>query len=142
MDRKIITLLLGLLLFSSFLTGCAGTYKVEAAHVFDDVPDESTWGHAIQVLGYQGYVCGKRDRQFIPDATVNRAEMAVLLVRAKYGPDFVPESESVLWCQVWIDIAVADGLMSPDVDPTAPATRADVVALMWLMTQDARESSR
>ena len=135
MDRRIIALLFSFLLFSSILTGCSEILDVEAAHVFDDVPDDCTWGHAVQVLGVKGYVCGKGEFVFDPEATINRAEMAVLLVRAKYGPDYVLESISEPWCKCWIDKAVADGLMSPVADPMAPATRADVTTLMWLMGQ-------
>lgn len=135
MDRRIIVLLFSFLIISSVLTGCAAILDVKAVHVFDDVPDDSIWGHAIQDLGYEGYVSGKMERSFVPDAAVNRAEMAVLLVRAKYGPDYVPESTSVSWSECWIDKAVSGGLMSAVKDPAAPATRADVVTLMWLMSQ-------
>jgi len=134
-DRSIIALIFSFLIISSVLTGCSETLDVEAAHVFDDVPDDCTWGHAIQVLGCKGYVCGKEENTFDPQATISRAEMAVLLVRAKFGPEYVPEATSNPWCQCWIDKAVAEELMSPVGDPTVPATRADVTTLMWLMGQ-------
>jgi hypothetical protein len=134
-DRRIVFFLISFLLISNFLTACSGPLHVEAAHVFDDVPDESTWGNAVQVLGYEGYVSGKDEHNFHPEAIMNRAEIAVLLLRGKYGPEFMPESRSEPWFECWVDQAVDEGLMSPVEDPTEPATRADVVTLMWLMSQ-------
>lgn len=138
MDRQILIPLSIFLLLISLFTGCSGPKDDEVAHVFNDVPDDATWGHAVQVLGKWGYICGNGEGTFNPDATLSRAEMAVLLMKAKYGPDFMPEYTSGAWWGCWVDCAVADGLMKPVSNPNAPATRADVVTLMWLMTQEAR----
>ena len=134
MGRRMV-LLPVLLLFTIVLTACSQPTEMITFHVFDDVPDDVLWGHAIQTLGTKGYMSGKAEGFFDPDASLNRAEIAVLLVRAKLGPEFTPDPSPGSWCKCWIDEAVAQGLMSPVTDPLVPATRADVATLMWLMTQ-------
>lgn len=135
MDRRLALITVIALLISSLLTACSQSVDAEAAHVFDDIPDDSPWGHAVQEIGSDGYMCGKSKGKFDPQATLSRAEVAVLLVKAMHGPDYSPDAMSGAWWECWIECAVKDGLMEPVSDPQSPATRADVATLMWLMSQ-------
>lgn len=70
-------------------------------------------------------------RQFCPDATVTRAQMAVFLLRVKYGAGYVPPAATGdvfndvagHWAQAWIEQMYRDGLTSGCVTSSDPATR-------------------
>ncbi len=103
---------------------------------FVDVQGDAVWARAIRDLSVQGYVRGRGDNRFEPEAGITEAEMSVLLLRASHGPDYLPPSSGGEWWQDWNRAASAEGLMAVIQDPDAPATRAEVATLMWLAMSD------
>lgn len=100
---------------------------------FADVSGDAVWGRAVSDMARRGFVHGTGAGFFAPDEGASRAEMAVLLLRAAHGPSFSPAVVPGDWWEPWVREAQAEGFMVDVDEPTAPATRADVVVLMWLM---------
>ncbi|NIS82723.1 MAG: hypothetical protein GTO14_21555 [Anaerolineales bacterium] len=97
------------------------------------MPRSEVWGEAIYSVCDEGYFVGRDDDHFDPHSHLTRAEAAVLMIRAQHGSDFKPAGTFEEWWMPWVQAAVAHGFMSEPIDPSAPATRADVATLLWLM---------
>jgi hypothetical protein len=110
---------------------------------FNDVPYSHWAREPIEYLAGKGYLAGCKavPPEFCPDASLTRAELALLLVKSVRGPDYVPEpAKRHLFGDVlpdaqeegWILAAWGDGLVRPcGAQPLAfcpgePATRSDV----------------
>jgi hypothetical protein len=102
---------------------------------FRDIPSGTLWGGAVTEMTAQGYFHGKSEGVFAPFDGASRAEMAVLLLRAAHGADYNPGPARSQWWEPWCHEAEAEGLMASVSDADAPATRADVAVLMWLMAR-------
>ena len=112
---------------------------------FTDVPTDLNSCAAIEDLRREGWVVGVGNNEYKPYDTVTRAQMAVLIVRAKYGvhvtptplTGMAPDVPTDYWGAKWISVAVKEELMDLYEDgnfyPRNPATRADVAVLIWLM---------
>lgn len=112
---------------------------------FTDVPEELNSFEAIEGLRLEGWVVGVGNNEYKPFDAVTRAQMAVLIVRAKNGVHISPTSldgvapdvPADYWGAKWIAIALEQELMDlyPDGNfyPRNPATRADVAVLIWLL---------
>jgi hypothetical protein len=137
MNRYIVSLLV---LVSIFLLGSSTALpgSTSATHPgFVDVQGNAVWAHAVQDLAQQGFVRGRAENRFEPEAAITEAEMSVLLLRASHGPDYLPPSQGGEWWQDWNREAALEGLMREIQQPDLPATRAEVATLMWLsMTPD------
>ena len=72
---------------------------------FDDVPPESPLYPFVEGALHAGITAGCGTGAFCPSAPVTRAQMAVFLLRSRWGPTFVPPT--------------ATGLVFTDVPPTA-----------------------
>jgi hypothetical protein len=84
--------------------------------------------------------CGNGN--FCPDATVTRAQMAVFLLRAKYGPSYMPPPASGLfadvpadyWAAAWVEGLAAEGITSGcsagNFCPESPVTRAQMAVFL------------
>ena len=113
--------------------------------MFSDVSPSLNSYEAIKDLKEAGWVVGVGNNEYKPFDTVTRAQMAVLIVRAKYGVHVAPLSPSgtipdvpiSYWGAKWIECATNDGLMDlyPDGNfyPRNAATRADVAVLVYLI---------
>ena len=87
--------------------------------VFTDVP-ASHWAAAwIEQFAADGITSGCAPSQFCPDALVNRAEMAVFLLRAKHGAAYTPppatgtvftDVPASYWAAAWIERLAAEGI--------------------------------
>ena len=58
--------------------------------LFSDVPADAFAAAWIEQLAAEGITSGCGGGAFCPDAALTRAEAAVLLLRAKHGPDYTP----------------------------------------------------
>ncbi len=67
------------LLFLGILLGSSAAFA--ASRVFSDVPEDAWYAKAVISLSEKGIVNGYPDGTFGPTATVNRAELAVMLDR-------------------------------------------------------------
>ncbi len=115
---------------------------------FIDVDSDRNTFEAIDGLRKEGWIVGRTSSppMFFPDATITRAEMAVLIVRADGVPvsplsptGTIPDVPMDLWSAAWIEYAVHTGLMDlvqGSFFPDMPPTRADVASLMWLLLQE------
>ncbi len=92
-----------------------------AANPIPDVPcTDSDWGYIRKFMA-DGYSSGCTPQgHFCPDSPVTRAQLAVLLVRGRYGPGFVPPPATGRFNDVppsdpfapWIEKLAADGVTS------------------------------
>ncbi len=59
---------------------------------FEDVPPDHPAYEAVQRLSQEGFLsgCASDPPRFCPDTPLNRAQMAVFLLRGIYGPDYSP----------------------------------------------------
>lgn len=113
--------------------------------MFADVPDSLNSYEAIKNLKDEGWVVGVGNNEYKPFDTITRAEMAVLICRAKLGVHYTPSIRQPLppdvdvnyWGAGWIHTTIYYGLMDlyPDGNfyPRNPATRADVAVLVNLL---------
>jgi hypothetical protein len=99
--------------FASQRTGYIGPMSV-----FSDVPStHPLWGF-IQGLYSAEVTAGCGGTSFCPTSNVNRAEMAVFLLRGGRGPDYTPPAATgifsdvatTFWAAPWIEQLYADGL--------------------------------
>ncbi len=111
--------------------------------MFTDVPNDLNSYEAIKNLKDEGWVVGVGNNEFKPFDTITRAQMAVLICRAKYGVHYkppvpigsIPDVPTSYWGAKWIESAINSELMDLYGDgnfyPHNPATRADVAVLLW-----------
>ena len=114
---------------------------------FNDVPQDSNTGQAIENLWQRGWVAGVSEEPplFEPNRAMSRAEISVLLVQAEEGPKFTPPMRSGLpsdvdinaWYASWVGYSLWGGLqdLMPDglFHPDDAATRSDVASLVHLL---------
>ncbi len=118
-----------------------------AEPAFVDVPFDH-WAHDyIQAIYRERYVagCNLLPLKYCPDVPITRAEIAVVMVRAVHGPDFVPPPASGAifedvpashWAAKWIEQLWNDGYIAGCSEtprlycPENPITRAEMAVLM------------
>jgi hypothetical protein len=135
MQRRFAFISVMLLLVLVTLCGCADRSEGGMSLHFDDVPASEVWGEAIYRLSDEGYFVGRGEGRFDPLSPLTRAEAAVLMIRAQFGASYTPDGNIVEWWTPWVEKAVAQGFMGEPIDPAAPATRADIATLLWLMRE-------
>lgn len=74
--------------------------------VFNDVPSDAFAADWIEALFADGITTGCGDGNYCPDAFVTRAEMAIFLLRSKYGADYEPDP--IETSTGFLDVAVDD----------------------------------
>jgi hypothetical protein len=92
-----------------------------SGNVFDDVP-ANHWAAAwIEQLVADGVTSGCSATSYCPASEVDRAQMAVFLLRAKYGAGYVPPAPTGTlfddvpvdhWAAAWIEQLAAEGITS------------------------------
>jgi len=97
-----------------------GSHAPPAARggVYRDVPAWHWAAPWIEQLAAHGMTVGCGGGNYCPDSFVTRAEMAVLLLRASHGADYVPPSPTgrftdvpaTAWAAAWIEGLAADGI--------------------------------
>jgi hypothetical protein len=111
---------------------------------FADVPN-NYWAAAwIKQLAAEGVTSGYGGGNFCPNSPVTRAEMAVFLLRSKYGSSYIPPNVESgtgfldvpvsYWASAWIkQLAVqgiAGGCGNGNYCPENPVTRAEMAVLL------------
>jgi hypothetical protein len=117
-----------------------------AAGIFNDVQLTFWASDWIEALYAEGITvgCAVDPMRYCPDDSVTRAEMAVFLLRSKYGPDYTPPTaQSVFadvpvehWAANWIEQIYQEGIttgcsLEPlQYCPEATLTRAEIAAFI------------
>jgi hypothetical protein len=111
---------------------------------FNDV-SPGYWSSAwIKQLAAQGITAGCDSDNYCPEAPINRAQMAVFLLRAKHGSSYTPPAVGSgtgfgdvpgnYWAAAWIKQLVAEGITvgceSTNYCPEAPVTRAQMAVFL------------
>jgi hypothetical protein len=111
---------------------------------FGDVATTYWAGAWIKQLVTEGITSGCGSGNYCPEAPVTRAQMAVFLLRSKYGALYAPPSigattrfedvQSGYWAAAWIKQLVAEGITSGcgsgTYCPEAPVTRAQMAVFL------------
>ncbi len=120
------------------------TYSPPAATgtVFGDVQAGDFAAAFIEQLSADGITSGCGNGNYCPNATVTRAQMAVFLLRARYGSGYSPPAAtgvfadvtSNYWAAAWIEQLAAEGISAGcgggNFCPDAPVTRAQMAVFM------------
>ena len=123
----------------------AGFVPPAPAGIFADVP-ASHWAAAwIEQLYADGVTtgCAANPFRYCPSQTVNRAEMAVFLLRAKHGGGYTPppatgtvflDVPASFWAAAWIeqlyDEGITTGCAAAQYCPNGATTRAEMAAFL------------
>ncbi|MCK8601750.1 MopE-related protein [Desulfoferrobacter suflitae] len=118
----------------------------KAQGIFQDVPADHWAADWIEQLFQDGITrgCSVELKQYCPDQLVTRAEVAVLLGRARYGQDFQPQEGCGVfadvpgnhWAAGWIEQLYADGISAgcnadvPQYCPANPVTRGELAVFL------------
>jgi hypothetical protein len=117
---------------------------VGAGTGFADVPT-TYWASAwIKQLVVEGITVGCGNGNYCPEAPVTRAQMAVFLLRSKYGASYNPPAvgsstgftdvPTTYWAGAWIKQLVAEGITSGcgtgTYCPESPVTRAQMAVFL------------
>ncbi len=110
---------------------------------FNDVPFDHWAGSWIKQLADDGITSGCGNYNYCPNDPVTRAQMAVFLLRAKYGSNHTPTELLAApfndvpmnhWAAAWIselaDEGITSGCGSGNYCPDAPVTRAQMAVFL------------
>jgi len=127
-------------------TAQISTTPAEPNSTFTDVPLDHPLYASIKTIYNAGITsgCSTNPLMFCPERNVNRAEMAVFLLRSKYGNNYTPPAATGIfsdvpmtyWAVNWIEQLYNEGITSgcgtsPLVYcPEYPATRAQMVVFL------------
>ena len=109
---------------------------------FGDTTDH--WArYWIEVLALDGVTSGCGNGNYCPDAPVTRAQIALFLLRARHGRDYLPPTPSGLkfqdvssnyWAVAWIEQFSEEGITSGcgngNYCPDSPVTRAQMAVFL------------
>jgi hypothetical protein len=99
--------------------GAAYEPPAAAGDVFSDVPASSLAAAFIEELFHEGITAGCESDAYCPSAPVSRAQLAVLLLKAKHGPDYSPppatggvfsDVPADAFAAAWIEQLFAEGI--------------------------------
>ncbi len=114
-------------------------------NIFSDVGAGAFAANFIEQLYQDGITAGCGNNNYCPSATVTRDQMAVFLLRAKYGSGYSPPPATGIfgdvpldyWAAAWIEQLAAEGITAGcgggNYCPTAPVTR-DQMAVFLVRT--------
>jgi len=110
--------------------------------LFQDVP-VTHWAAAwIEQLVNEQLTSGCGSNTFCPDQVISRAQMAVFLLKARYGPSYSPSAATGIfsdvpvsyWAAAWIEQLAAEGITSGcgggRFCPDAPVSRGQMSAFL------------
>ncbi len=111
--------------------------------LFSDVPADHWAAAWIERLAAEGITTGCSAGMYCPQNPVTRAQMAIFLLKGKYGSDYVPPAASgtsfsdvpvTYWAAAWIENLAAEGITtgcSADMYcPQNPVTRAQMAVFI------------
>ena len=111
-------------------------------NVFLDVSANDFAASYIEQFYADGITAGCGNNNYCPDDPVSRAQMAVFLLRAKYGSDYTPPAStgvftdvgSSYWAADWIEQLAAEGITAGcgngNYCPENPVTRAQMAVFL------------
>jgi regulation of enolase protein 1 (concanavalin A-like superfamily) len=111
---------------------------------FGDVPNDYWAGTWIKELAAEGITSGCGNGDYCPEQPVTRAQMAVFLLRSKYGASYTPPDVGMdtgfgdvppnYWAAAWIKQLVTEGITSGcgngNYCPEQPVTRAQMAVFL------------
>ena len=111
---------------------------------FGDVGPSYWAGAWIKQLAAEGITGGCGSGNYCPESPVTRAQMAIFLLRSKYGASYNPPAvgsntgfsdvQSTYWAAAWIKQLVTEGITagcgSGNYCPEAPVTRAQMAVFL------------
>lgn len=117
---------------------------VGASTSFGDVPPAYWAAPFIKQLAAEGITAGCGNANYCPEAPVNRAQMAVFLLRSKYGAAYTPPAVGAstgfgdvpvnYWAAAFIKQLVVEGITAGcgngNYCPEAPVTRAQMAVFL------------
>jgi hypothetical protein len=124
------------------------SYSPPAAsgNMFNDVSSDYWAAAWIEQLAREGITQGCGNNYYCPEANVTRDQMAVFLLRAKYGGSYAPpvargtmfvDVPASYWAAAWIEQLVTEGITagcgSGNYCPALPVTR-DQMAVFLVRT--------
>jgi len=100
------------------INGSSFTPPAATGNVFNDVGSGDFAANFIEQLGSDGITAGCGNNNYCPNAEVTRAQMAVFLLRAKYGAGYSPPTATGVfgdvdlghWAVHWIEQLAAEGI--------------------------------
>jgi hypothetical protein len=117
---------------------------VGASTGFGDVPPDYWAASWIKQLAAEGITSGCGNGHYCPEDPVTRAQMAVFLLRSKYGASYAPPGVGAgtgfadvppdYWAGAWIKQLVTEGITSGcgngNYCPESPVTRAQMAVFL------------
>jgi hypothetical protein len=117
---------------------------ISAGSGFGDVPIDYWSGAWIKQLAVEGITTGCGNGNYCPEHPVTRAQMAVFLLRSKYGASYTPSAVGAAtgfgdvppnyWSAAWIKQLVTEGITSGcgngNYCPEQPVTRAQMAVFL------------
>ena len=113
-----------------------------SANPFNDVPCPSTYADWIEQLANEGVTAGCGGGNYCPNNAVTREQMAVFLLKAKYGSGYVPPACTAIFGDVpcpsqyanWIvelfNEGITGGCGAGNYCPTSPNTRGQMAVFL------------
>jgi hypothetical protein len=125
------------------LAGFSGTWTVHVGESFADVPTSHPFYAFVENLFHNGITGGCADGQYCPATPVTRAQMAVFLLKARYGSSYVPRACSpgifqdvacpspfADWIEELFQGGITGGCGPGVYCPDAPVTRAQMAVFL------------
>lgn len=129
------------------INGSSFSPPAATGNLFNDVGAGAFAASFIEQLANDGITAGCGNNNYCPDAEVTRDQMAVFLLRAKYGSSYSPPAATGVfgdvplnyWAVAWIEQLAAEGITagcgSGNYCPESPVTR-DQMAVFLVRTFD------
>ncbi len=120
----------------------SGYVPPKATGKFADVPSSYWAADWIEQLATEGITAGCGDGNYCPENPVTRAQMAVFLLKAKYGSSFTPadalgvfaDVSTTYWAADWIERLANEGITAGcgngNYCPENPVTRAQMAVFL------------
>jgi len=124
------------------MNGSGFSPPAATGNVFFDVSAESFAASFIEQLASDGITSGCGSNNYCPTAEVTRAQMAVFLLKAKYGSGYFPPPATGIfddvplshWAVAWIEQLAAEGITSGCAEgmycPEDSVTRAQMAVFL------------
>jgi hypothetical protein len=124
-------------------TGDIKTWPIHVGKSFGDVPTSFLFYKAIETIFHNGITGGCGTAAYCPDQAVTRAQMAVFLLKSKYGSTYVPplpsgiaftDVPSAAFAAGWIEDLAAKGITggcgSGNYCPNSSVNRGSMAVLL------------
>ncbi len=123
-------------------TGVTKTWTLHVGESFPDVPTSSLFYRSIENIFHNGITGGCGLGNYCPTSAVNRAQMAVFLLKSEHGSSHLPPACTGVFADVscpstfadWIEQLAAEGITggcgSGNYCPANPVTRAQMAVFL------------